>query len=263
MTRINIALTASEDWLKYSAITAASILKHAKQDDDYHFYIVCNKFSKKIKKIFYSLDNIKKAEYKFLTVDDSEFEGAIHDWLGVSASYRLKLSKLVDEDKILYLDSDIIAMQDISELYSKDISDYYLAAVEDKCNSMMKGRIGLNKEQTFFNSGLQLINLKMFRDENLEPIIFEKLRASTYYTDQDVINDVCRDKILSLPLKYNIVPNGLYFEREEERDNAFKHPVLLHFEKKPWKNPEVEFAKEWLQYQELLTKKDNANCQND
>lgn len=263
MSKINIALTASEDWLKYSAVTAASILYNATSSDNYHFYIVCNNFPEEIKNTFHSLNRIKQAEYSFLVIDDTEFEGAIHDWLGVSAAYRLKLPKLVNEDKILYMDSDVIAMQNVHELYLTDISNYYIAAVEDKCSSIMKVRVGLSAEQTFFNSGVQLMNLKMIREDNLEPVIFEKLRKSTYYTDQDVINDVCRNKILSLPLKYNIVPNGQYSGREEERDEAFRHPVLLHFGCKPWTNRNIGYAANWIKYQELFTQKDVSDCKND
>lgn len=253
MTRLNIALGATRDWLIYSATTVASILCNAYPDDSYHFYIISDRFNTKEKNHFYSLNKIKESNFHFLKIDNSEFDGAIHDWLGVSSSYRLKLSSLVNESKILYLDSDIIALDNINELYSYDISDYYLAAVEDKCSSFMKQRVKLNIDQTFFNGGMQLINLDNFRKDNLEEIIFEKLRASKFYTDQDVINDVCRDKILSLPLKYNIVPFGRYTLREQERDEAFNNPVLLHFATKPWKAPDTWKSDEWYEFRALVS----------
>lgn len=250
--RINIALGASRDWLPYSATTVASVLCQANKDDEYHFYIISDGFNTVEKNYFYSLNEIKVSEFHFIEIDNSEFDGAIHDWLGVSSSYRLKLSSLVDEDKILYLDSDIIALKDISSLYNLDVSNYYLAAVEDKFSKFMKGRVKLDSNQTFFNGGVQLINLNAFRENKLEKIIFQKLRSNNYYTDQDVINDVCRDKIFSLPLKYNIVLGGLYRGREIERNEAFENPVLWHFSVKPWVADDIEYKEDWDYFHSLV-----------
>lgn len=254
--RINISLGATEDWLEYSSITIASILANSNPDDEYHFYIICNNYTDETKNLFYRLNKIRDAEYHFLLVNDADFEGAIHDWLGVSSSYRLKLPSLTDIDKVLYLDSDIIVKQDIAKLYSYDITDYYTAMVEDKCSSIMKRRVQLSKDEIFFNAGVTLMNLKAFRENDLERIIFEKLRASTYYTDQDVINDVCRGKILSLPLKWNtIIPLVVfcppYPNRKTEILDAIKEPSLIHYSIKPWKEPEKECFKDWIYYKDI------------
>ena len=255
MPRINIAFGFTVNWAKYAASSIASILSNAKDSDEYHFYLMSDMFSANDKEMFNGLSKIKKSEFNFIKMDNSEFDGAIHDWLGVSSSYRLKLSSLVNEDKILYLDSDIMAREDIAPLYSYDVSDYYLGMVEDKCSYSMKVRVGLKGDDTFFNGGLQLINLKKFREDDLEKIIFKKLRASDFYTDQDVINDVCRNKILSLPLRYNIVPLAVkqYKNREKERDKAIANPALVHFSLKPWTNPETPFADEWRKYYQEAT----------
>lgn len=250
--KINIALGVSRDWLSYSATTVASILYNASEEDLYNFFILSDGFNSQEKNIFYSLNEIKASKFYFIEMDNSAFEGAVHDWLGVSASYRLKLSSLVDEEKILYLDSDIIALDNIKELYRYDISNFYLAAVEDKCGNIMKSRVGLNETQIFFNSGVLLLNLEMFRRDNLEKIIFETLRSSTYYTDQDAINDVCKDKILSLPLKYNIVPGGIYSGRENERDEAYAAPVLYHFAEKPWNQKCITRIDDWERFRSLI-----------
>lgn len=251
--RLNIALCASRNWLLYSATTVASILCNAKEDESHYFYILSNDFDEKEKNYFYSLNRIKDAHYHFIKVDDTEFDGAIHDWLGVSASYRLKLPSLVNEDKCLYLDSDIIALQTIRKLYSQDISDYYLVAVEDKSSTMMKTRVNLNENQTFFNSGMLLLNLRKFREDDLEKKIFEILRTNDYYTDQDVLNDVCKEKFLSLPLKYNLMHSTKgYSGREEEKEIALSNPVLYHFICKPWESTKVDRYNDWLKFRNMI-----------
>lgn len=251
--QINIAFGITSDWTFNSAITALSILKHSNPDDNYKFYILSNDASFQYHEIFNKLNQIRSIEYQFIEMNDSLFDGVVNDPNGVSPYYRLKLPSLLNEDKILYLDSDIIALSDVAELYSKDISSYYFAAVEDKFSSMMRCRVGLSEEQTFFNSGVLLLNLKRFREENLEEIIFEKLRDNVY-TDQDVLNDVCRNAILSLPIKYNVVhiKYNPYKTRTEEYMDAVKSPVLFHFLGKPWAFKDVLFAEEWIAYKKLL-----------
>lgn len=255
MAQINIALGMTKEWQKYARVTIASVLLNASNDDDYKFFIMCDKFNRNDKELFLKLNYIKEADFEFIQMNNAEFDGAVHDWLGVSSSYRLKLSSITDEDKILYLDSDIIVLKNIKELYSFDVSDYYIAAIEDKCSMMMKKRVGLSENETFINGGVQLLNLKRFREDNLEKIIFEKLRESTFYTDQDVINDVCRSKLLSLPLKYNLMPvENVYQNRIEEYKEALKDPFILHFTKKPWNDPNLKFANFWIRYNDYLEK---------
>ena len=251
--RINIALGMTNDWFEYARVTVYSILLHASADDDYYFYILSNNFNNEDKERFLKLKAIHPVEFEFLLIDDSYFDGAIHDWLGVSSSYRLRLSTLVNEPKILYLDSDIIALEDIKQLYSTDISDYYLAMVEDKCGNMMKRRVGLSDKEIFFNGGMQLINLDEFRKNDLENIIMNKLRKTSFYTDQDVINDICRGRILSLPLKYNIMQafNG-YQTRREEYETSIASPVLIHFTSKPWMGFVGEHTEEWHKYKKAV-----------
>lgn len=132
MTRINIALGMTQNWQRFARVTIASILLNASSKDEYHFYIMSNEFTQDDKRDFIKLSLIKDAEFEFLKMNEADFEGVIHDWLGVSSSYRLKLSSITDLDKVLYLDSDIVILKNINELYSIDVSDYYMAAVEDK-----------------------------------------------------------------------------------------------------------------------------------
>lgn len=96
MTQINIAFGATKNWLQYTYVSICSILSNASVEDNYKFYIMCDaekddNFSKTVK----ALDLIKKSEYEYIIMDNSWFDGAIHDSLGVSSSYRLKLSSQI------------------------------------------------------------------------------------------------------------------------------------------------------------------------
>ena len=60
-------------------------------------------------------------------------------------------------EKILYLDTDTLIADDISELYAADISEYELGAVLDYYGHRFMG-------YHYFNSGVLLLNMKNIRD---------------------------------------------------------------------------------------------------
>ncbi len=78
---------------------------------------------------------------------------------------RLLTDKLDLSDKILYLDSDIMACGDISLLYNIDIENYEFASALD-----YMGKFWIAKD--YFNAGVTLFNRKLAIQNNL----FEKCR---------------------------------------------------------------------------------------
>ena len=256
MTKINIAFGATKNWLQYTYVTICSILSNASANDEYTFYIMCDKKDEQSDVYINTLNKIKKSEFKFFIMDDSWFEGAVHNHRGVSTYYRLKLSSLTEDDKVLYLDSDLIALQDIADLFNQDIENYYVAGIEDKHSYHMLMRLRLKEpgEGPFINAGVTLMNLKKFRENKLEDLMFEKLRERKFYNDQDAINDVCRGNILSLPIKYNLMytdSSNIYRNRRDELEEAVKSPVILHYILKPWED-RTYFCDKWLKYKRKL-----------
>lgn len=99
-------------------------------------------------------------------------------------------------DKILYLDTDVCANKDISELYNIDVSDVEYAAVKD-----YYGKVFIRSK--YVNSGVMLYNMKEIRKSGL----FKKCRnfvntKKAVFPDQTALNKfVTKKKIL--PSKYN------------------------------------------------------------
>ena len=260
MSKINIAFGATQDWLKYTFVTICSILSNG-IGNNYKFYIMSDifnsDFENSFKPIYDKLKNIYPFEYEYIKMNNSDFEGVVHDTrVGISAYYRLKLSSLVNVDKIIYLDSDIVVLDNIEKLWEIDIDNYFLGAVEDKYSELIGWRANLNEGDIYINSGVMLMNLKKFRDENIEEKMFSKLREENNdYSDQDVLNDICRNKILHLPLKYNLMvtrddPNS-FPKRKKEYEEGIKSPIILHYAIKPWILP-VQYSEYWRKYYQLI-----------
>ena len=69
-------------------------------------------------------------------------------------------------DKCLFLDADLIADKDITELYNINIDDFYMGAVADQfplTENCWAKRLDLAKNYRYVNTGVILVNLKKWR----------------------------------------------------------------------------------------------------
>lgn len=132
-------------------------------------------------------------------------------------------------DKILYLDIDMMANDDISKLYNIDISNYEYAAVKEKYGSIFIW-------PDYINAGMLLMNMKKMKETKL----LEKARdliktKKMLFADQDAIYRATTKKLL-LPRLYN-----------EQSSFKRKDTVICHFCKRllifPY--PRTENYKQW------------------
>ena len=116
---------------------------------------------------------------------------------------RCYFSKILKEDKILYIDADALIVDNIEELWNIDLEGYVLAGVKEEGEwDKHLGIEGLNGK--YINSGVLLINLKKIREEKLDDEMIYLLNKNKYaYPDQDVINIICKNKIKYIEPIYN------------------------------------------------------------
>ena len=132
-------------------------------------------------------------------------------------------------DKILYLDIDMMAAKDISELYNIDISEYEYAAVREKYGSKII-------RPDYINAGMLLMNMNKIKETGLLKKARELIKKrKLLFADQDAIFWSTSKKLL-LPRKYN---EQSKFNREDT--------VICHFCKRlmllPY--PHTENFKQW------------------
>lgn len=165
-----------------------------------------------------------------------------------AANIRLFLPELLDSsiDRLLYLDSDTIVDGKLDELVEIPMGDYPAAMVRDSLVRFHKLRLGFAREESYFNSGVILFDMKRWREEKCSERIaahVKEVRAHYPSPDQDLLNVVCRGKIMTLPPRYNFQPihlafsirsyfrcfgNNGYYRPEEIRKDLAK-PVIYHF----------------------------------
>ena len=125
--------------------------------------------------------------------------------------YRLWLPKILDVEKIIYLDSDTIVNLDINELWSVELGDNVLAAVPESSNGIDCNfffpicRDGFVKAEDYFNSGVLIIDVEKLRDaqEKISHALNFIVQRRYLYIDQDILNYCFSTQTLKLPQKFN------------------------------------------------------------
>ena len=258
---MNVLLSSDDDYAPLLGVTVYSFLENNYNEfDDINMYIldggISNVNKKKIESIC-SYFNVNKLDFiKYDNID--EILGIdIKATRPLSTYARLFAPSLLDKsiDKLLYIDADAIVTGSFKELYDLDISDYYCAAVRDACPDYNNLFLNLPPADDHFNAGVLLINLKKWRDDDLErkflDLIIEN-DGEVHHNDQGIINTVCRGNILKVHPKFNILSpffevsysdvlrwNNLdeYYSKEVVKE-AVDKPVFIHLTQfvygRPW-----------------------------
>lgn len=158
----------------------------------------------------------------------------------------LSPSLLPNLDKVLYLDCDLVVNGSLYELWNTDITGYSMAALYDATLSydIVKDYIGYDyHKEGYINSGVLLINLKYWRENNIQEKLVNFLNTHTVkLPDQDALNIILHGTIKFIHPKWNchvgyfafppLVIKGQKKFIKELWDKA----VIIHFTgpAKPW-----------------------------
>lgn len=281
----NVCFAADDNYAAYLDIVLISLLEHNNFDKN-RIFVLDSGISQDNKKIIEETCNKFSAELYFIHVYDIEekFNLSLNK-MKVKGNYslatysRLFLPSLLpdDVDKVVYLDCDALVLGSFKPMWDLDLSNYLAAGVLAlNGNDSVKKNIDLKSSDTYVNAGMLLINLKKWRDENIEEDFIKELgrlndKGIHFGMDQGVINSVLKGKIYILNPEFNLegslhntnyditmklhnnVQNGYY--DKSTLDNAINHPVFQHFcvgpgefYNRPWLNPYHEDRKIYESY---------------
>jgi lipopolysaccharide biosynthesis glycosyltransferase len=118
-------------------------------------------------------------------------------------------------EKVLFMDVDMINYRDLNELWQTDLGDNIAAAVQDQRVKTFDNEwggvlnykdLGFQGDTKYFNSGLLLINIERWRNNNISELALEyisKYKKFAFYPDQYGLNIALADKWKVLDPKWN------------------------------------------------------------
>ena len=145
--------------------------------------------------------------------------------------------------RVIYIDADILICGDILALWQTPLDGAVAAAVREPFNTCL-AEIGFTPAEFYFNSGVLLIDLVRWREEDCEARLVDYLyeNADLPWMDQDALNIVLRGRIKPLGIEWNYqprcadVPAAFIGVGEREYWSLRTAPKIIHFTTslKPW-----------------------------
>ena len=246
MTTYNVAVAFNKFYLQHACVTIISLLENNKELD-FKIYIIFDGLGKEDKKMMIELVQNYKCELVFLEVQDEMFDDVPTKGRQTKVVYyNLLIPKLIDEDRLYYLDVDLVVNGSIKEFYEMDFKDSYAIGVEDWKLFDRHDDFGMDKDAKYLNNGSMVLNLKKIKEDDLYTKYMECIKNyydKLQFLDQDVINIVFNGKWVKAPLKYNAISSYVresflkndYFDKDEILE-AYNNPAVIHYTggRKPW-----------------------------
>lgn len=235
---IPVFFAADENYLPFLSVTLHSLKENASRDYHYDVYILHSGMD------LAKTGGVKKYEDEdfsvYFTDVSSHLEEVkntlqLRDYYTGATYYRIFIANLFPQyDKAIYLDSDIVLLDDISKMYNIALEDALVGAVADGAVAIVpafrrytKEVLGIDAEN-YFNAGVLLMNLKRFRETDFYGQFCQLLKNYKFSVaqDQDYLNVLCKDSVVFLDETWNKMPIG----------GANGKPCLIHYNltMKPW-----------------------------
>lgn len=198
MNAYHIVCSTDDNYAPYCGTMLYSLLDNNK-NSVFHIHILIEQLGEENKKKLGEIAKTFNSILEFHHIDSKKLDKVKFRKkkpLSKAAYYRILLPSTLDESihKVLYLDCDIIVLNNIDYLFKLDIQNYALAAVKDlntqPCCLEHYNQLSFDYNDDYFNSGLMVINLKYWRDNLCEPklISFAEQDRTVFFHDQDALN---------------------------------------------------------------------------
>ena len=251
---MNILITANEAYCPYALAMLNSLFQH--NTGDVTVYLMHSRVGDAMLGRMRAFIGSKGGRFEPIRVGADMFDDApVNMHFTKEMYYRLLASRMLpeSEERVLYLDPDILIRGSIEEFYQLPFDGKMLIAMADppqesdpRCPDDRPHwqRLGLPEGSPYINSGVLLMNLRLMRETQFDvndifAIISEK-SGDLIYPDQDAINVYFRDSMKLWKNLYNYNPGLLADEvvkwglsRKYRRQ---QNPIIVHFmgPVKPW-----------------------------
>lgn len=267
--QIPIFFACDNNYAPILAVALTSLIENATADNLYLVNILCGSDNEKLKELTKMSTN--KVLINIYDVSDkiseiSDILDNVRDYYTQTIFYRIFIASCFPQyDKAIYLDSDIVVLNDLEKFYDIDLGNNIFGAIVDDIVShnedfkvYTKEAVGVDADH-YFNSGVLLMNLKAFRYNQIEEKFINTLVTYDFdvvASDQDYLNYLCKGKIKYLDKSWDLMPV------EEEYHGKIN---LIHYNMflKPWHydikydNYFWQYAKKTKYYQMLKECKEN------
>lgn len=239
---IPIFFAVDDGYIPFLAVALQSLIENSSKNYYYSIKILYTNIEEENKQ---KISKYKKENVNIEFVDLNYYIKKVKDKLYTRDYYtkttyfRLFIPNLYPQyDKAIYLDSDIVVLGDIAELYNVNMGNNLIAAAPDDVIQTTKvfqeyaeKVVGVADYRNYFNAGILLMNLDEFRKFNFQEKFLYLLETIkfTVAQDQDYLNRLCKGKVKIIDKAWDRMPIAIDDMKEE--DIKVIHYNLAY---KPW-----------------------------
>jgi lipopolysaccharide biosynthesis glycosyltransferase len=168
--------------------------------------------------------------------------------ISVATYIRLLIPDLVPEKKVIYLDADILVLDDLAQLFATDMQGALIGGVENYSGNPNKTALPISLGERYINTGILLMDLDRLREDGF----FNRCAdINAQYSDDIQLMDQCiiniyadrRKHIFGTRWNFQIKPNLISQVDYQTKFEQIK-PAIVHYigSAKPWQgwcNPPI------------------------
>lgn len=258
MTRMNVVYASNDGYARHLGVSLYSLLEHNRHMD-IKVYILSAQMSAENQRILAGIACEFERDANIIELGDlhRRFDYPIDTrGFNISAMSRLFCAGVLPAQvqRALYLDCDTVVLRPLDKLWNTDLHGKPAGMVmEPTVYTEIKAAVDLKQEEAYYNSGVILMDLDLWRKENLEEKFLAYYRSkegSLFACDQDTINGTLKGRIHTLSPGYNFFTNYTYFNYktltaatrayrripQREFELAKKRPAIVHYmgDERPW-----------------------------
>lgn len=271
--RVVVVVAADENYAMPLAVTIRSAIDHLADDLAIELLILDAGITDATRDRLIQSWPRDRVETEFVAPAESDLSGLpISDHISVATYFRMLIPRLLPDgiEKAIYLDSDLLVLDDLATLWRREFGDELLHAAPDvacpffDCEKSLENylqcapwlvtarpipnykTLGFSGSEPYFNGGVLLLNVGAWRREDTTSAMFaciEANRESLLFWDQYALNVTLAGKWKSLPARWNQGAHLLDFPTATrsslspaEHEESIENPAIVHFTSptKPW-----------------------------
>lgn len=277
---MHVVYASDDKFAEILGVSLVSLYENNRDMNDIKVYILDSDISDINKtKLLYVCNKYQRSEIMFIpseNISDRLSIEIVADRGSLSQYARLFISSDLPKElkRVLYLDCDTIINQSIRELWNLDLHGKTVGALMDAFSKFYRINIDLQPNDIMFNSGVMLIDLDKWKDQEVEARLLKfiaKKHGKIQQGDQGALNAILSHDTYCFNPCYNSVTIFYDFDYQEmmtyrrppqfytreQVKKAVEEPVIIHFttsflSKRAWmKECKHRYVDEWLKYKKM------------
>lgn len=271
---IPVVLSSSDYYVPYLYTTLFSTLKHKSQSDIYDVIILHESISTANRSKIKGLERIFNGVHiRFFNISPliKSYTFKANNHVSVETFYRLFIPVIFKNfKKIVFLDSDLIVLDNVGELYRLSDDNATISATRDaeyqalyfgneNVRNYTQEVLKISDVKKYFQAGVIVFNVERFNNcYSLKELLDFASSREFMFVDQDVLNSFLQDDVKYLPMRWNVMTdcaghriNNIRTYAPLQTNKLYKEarlsPSIIHYAgfAKPWDLPWDDFAEEF------------------